>query len=179
MNPAAVTDCTELSLRAETYAHGGFGTASTVLCCRRSKMLRLELTETLTEHESWQLRGRKKKAVADRSSGRPLVYLSSTPGSADPGRNKGMSTSKHPPPVHFSPKLIPEIQIKHVTFRWTHPCQLSVRISMEEEGKKKRHLESEVHSDSCGLKTAASPNCNSAPIQIYCCTNLITTKTLV
>lgn len=154
----------EPSLRAETYAHGGFGTASTVLCRGGSKVLRLELTETLTEHESWQLKGRKKKAMAGRSSGRLLVYLSSTPGSADPGGNKGMSTSNHPPPVHLSPKLIPEIQIKHVTFRWTHTCQLSVRTSTEEE-EKKRHFESEVHSDSCTLKTVASPHCNAAPVQ--------------
>lgn len=51
-------------------------------------MLHLELKENLTEHESWQLKGRKIKAMADVSSGRLSLYLSSTPGSADPVRKR-------------------------------------------------------------------------------------------
>lgn len=79
-------------------------------------MLHLELKETSTEHKSCQLKGKKIKDMADRSSGRLLLYLSSTPGSADPVRKKGMGTSNHPPLFHFIPELIAEIPTKHVTF---------------------------------------------------------------
>lgn len=87
MNPAVFTDCTgEVPLRAKKSTHMGIFRTTKDLCSRRSKTLHLELKENLTEHESWQLKGRKIKATADTSSGRLLLYLSSTPRSADPVR---------------------------------------------------------------------------------------------
>lgn len=143
---------------------GTVGTASMLLCSRTSKMFHLELKETSTEtkHESWQLKGRKIKAMADRSSSRLLLYLPPTPRSADPGRTKGMSTSNHPPPFHFIPELIAEISTKHVTFRRRDLSSFLLRYPQK---KLTWHLESEVYPDTHTLKTVAGPHCHSAPVQ--------------
>lgn len=129
--------------------------------CWNSKMLHLELKETSTEteHESWQLKGRKIKAVAKRSSGQFLLYLPSTPRSADPVSKKGMSTSNHPPPFHSRTHSRDSNQTCDILMKGS----VSFLLGYPQD-KLTWHFESEVYPDACTLKTVAGPHCHSAPI---------------